>query len=123
MEAQVIQQATSSSTPPCRILSKPKPNPCGQCNGIFFRGGLEGFEGGEVHKAMTKEQSNKLETITSGEGSSPKFPEESPPKLKDPCSFSISCLLGNVSIARALCDIGSSVSLMPYSIFQKLHLG
>jgi len=32
-------------------------------------------------------------------------------------------MIGNVSIDRALCDLGSSVSLMPYSIFMRLGLG
>ena len=32
-------------------------------------------------------------------------------------------MMGNVSIDRALCDLGSSVSLMPYSIFKRLGLG
>ena len=41
-------------------------------------------------------------------------------KLKEPSSFSIPCMIGNVSIDRALCDLGSSVSLMPYSIFKRL---
>jgi len=33
-----------------------------------------------------------------------------PTKLKDPDSFSISCIIGNVSIDRALCDLDSSVN-------------
>ena len=44
-------------------------------------------------------------------------------KLKDPDSFSIPCLIENVSIDRALWDRGSSVSLMPYSFFKRLDLG
>jgi len=43
-------------------------------------------------------------------------------KLKNPDSFSIPCMIGNVSIDRALCDLGSRVSLMPYSIFKRLGL-
>jgi len=46
-----------------------------------------------------------------------------PVKLKDPSSFSIACTIGNVSIDRALCDLGSSVSLMPYTMFKRLGLG
>ena len=46
-----------------------------------------------------------------------------PAKLKDPSSFSIPCLLGNVSIERALCDLESSVSLMRLSLCEKLDLG
>jgi len=47
-----------------------------------------------------------------------------PAKLKDPPDgFSIPCTIGNVSIDRALCDLGSSVSLMPYTMFKRLGLG
>jgi len=31
--------------------------------------------------------------------------------------------MGRVEIEGALCDLGASVSLMPYSLFHKLHLG
>jgi len=47
---------------------------------------------------------------------------ELPAKLKDPGSFSIPCTIGNVSIDRALSDLGSSVSLMSYTIFKRLGL-
>ena len=43
-------------------------------------------------------------------------------KLKDPSSFSIPYLIGNVSIDCALCDLGSSVSLTPLSMCEKLEL-
>ncbi|CAJ2667314.1 unnamed protein product [Trifolium pratense] len=46
-----------------------------------------------------------------------------PPKLKDPGSFSIPCVIGNYVIDRALCDLGASISLMPMSICEKLNLG
>ena len=45
------------------------------------------------------------------------------PKLEDPCSFSIPCAVGDVSISRALCDLGASVSHMPYSICKRLQVG
>jgi len=32
-------------------------------------------------------------------------------------------MIGSVSIDRALCDLGSSVSLMPFFIFKRLGLG
>jgi len=40
-------------------------------------------------------------------------------KVKDPYSFSIPYLIGNVSATRALCDLGSSVSMMPLSMCEK----
>ena len=46
-----------------------------------------------------------------------------PAKLKDPGSFSISCLIGNAYIDRALRDFGSSVSLTPLFLCKKLDLG
>ncbi|XP_010243912.1 PREDICTED: uncharacterized protein LOC104587856 [Nelumbo nucifera] len=45
-----------------------------------------------------------------------------PPKLKDPESFSISCTIENAKFEKALCDLGASINLMPYSIFKRLRL-
>ncbi|CAJ2636204.1 unnamed protein product [Trifolium pratense] len=50
------------------------------------------------------------------------FKNKMPPKLKDPGSFSIPCVIGNFVIDKALCDLGASVSLMPLSISKKLNL-
>ena len=47
---------------------------------------------------------------------------KSPPKLKDPGCFTVPCVIGGTQFDRALCDIGASVSLMPYSIYKKLNL-
>jgi len=46
-----------------------------------------------------------------------------PAELKDPGSFWILCLIGNVSMDRALCNLWLSVSLMPFSMCEKLELG
>ncbi|XP_073120183.1 uncharacterized protein [Henckelia pumila] len=46
-----------------------------------------------------------------------------PPKLKDPGSFSIPCMIGDVVFHKALCDLGASISLMPFSVFRKLGMG
>ncbi|XP_010248094.1 PREDICTED: uncharacterized protein LOC104591021 [Nelumbo nucifera] len=45
-----------------------------------------------------------------------------PPKLKDPRSFSIPCTIRDIEFEKALCDLGASINLMPYSIFEKLGL-
>ncbi|KAL0411864.1 UNVERIFIED_CONTAM: hypothetical protein Slati_3776100 [Sesamum latifolium] len=45
-----------------------------------------------------------------------------PHKLKDPGSFPIPCTIGNINFDKALCDLGASVNLMPYSIFEKLGM-
>ncbi|XP_031119033.1 uncharacterized protein LOC116022450 [Ipomoea triloba] len=46
-----------------------------------------------------------------------------PPKLKDPGSYAIPCIVGGFVVGRALCDLGASVSLMPYSLCKRLNLG
>ncbi|XP_024025997.1 uncharacterized protein LOC112092920 [Morus notabilis] len=44
-------------------------------------------------------------------------------KLKDPGSFRIPCIIGELHIEKALCDLGASINLMPLSILRKLNLG
>ncbi|XP_074288308.1 uncharacterized protein LOC141613470 [Silene latifolia] len=70
-----------------------------------------------------KREFGETATVAFMEESSSLISGKSPPKLKDPGSFSISCVIGDVVINRALCDLGASVSVMPYSIFSKLKLG
>ncbi|XP_061368344.1 uncharacterized protein LOC133311333 [Gastrolobium bilobum] len=43
-----------------------------------------------------------------------------PKKLEDRGSFTIPCTIGDRYISRALCDLGSSINLMPTSIFKTL---
>ena len=47
---------------------------------------------------------------------------KSPPKLKDPGSFMVPCVIGGTHFDKVLCDISASVSLMSYSIYNKLDL-
>ena len=46
----------------------------------------------------------------------------SPPKLMDPGSFSIPCILGTLPIDRALCDLGASVNVLPLSLARKMGM-
>jgi hypothetical protein len=46
-----------------------------------------------------------------------------PPKLKDPGSFSIPCVIGTETIKKAMCDLGASVSLMPLSLCERMGIG
>ncbi|XP_074301463.1 uncharacterized protein LOC141632855 [Silene latifolia] len=70
-----------------------------------------------------KREFGETATVAFMEESSSLISGKSPSKLKDPGSFSISCVIGDVVLNRALCDLGASVSVMPYSIFSKLKLG
>ena len=46
-----------------------------------------------------------------------------PPKYKDPGCPTISCVIGNSKIEKALLDLGASVNLLPYSMYGQLGLG
>ena len=43
-------------------------------------------------------------------------------KYKDPGCLTISCFNGEHKIEKALLDLGASVNLLPYSVFQSLNL-
>ncbi|XP_070052647.1 uncharacterized protein [Nicotiana tomentosiformis] len=45
------------------------------------------------------------------------------PKLEDPGAFTIPCTIGSTDFAKALCDLGASINLMPYSVFKTLGIG
>ena len=44
-------------------------------------------------------------------------------KKENPGSFTIPCTIGLLHFAKALCDLGASINLMPLSIYKKLGLG
>jgi len=44
-------------------------------------------------------------------------------KYKDPGCLTISCFIGDHKIKKALLDLGASVNLLLYSVFQSLNLG
>ena len=44
-------------------------------------------------------------------------------KLRDPCSFTIPCVIGEHTFKKALCDLGASINLMSLSVVKKLNLG
>jgi len=70
-----------------------------------------------------KRKLEEHETVALIEECSAAIQNKLPPKFKDPDSFSSCYLIENVSIDCALCDLGSSVSLMLFSLYQKLELG
>ncbi|XP_022856960.1 uncharacterized protein LOC111378028 [Olea europaea var. sylvestris] len=45
------------------------------------------------------------------------------PKFKDPGCPTISCVIGNNRIEHALLDLGASVNLLPFSVYEQLGLG
>ncbi|GKB71390.1 DNA-directed DNA polymerase [Tanacetum coccineum] len=61
--------------------------------------------------------------ITMNERCSAVLLNKLPSKEKDPGSFTIPCDIGQLHIDNALADLGASISLMPYTMYEKLSLG
>src|SRR5262245_4867092 len=70
-----------------------------------------------------KRRFSEFETVALTKECSAILKNKLPPKLKDPGSFTIPCSIGNNYFGQALCDLGSSINLMPLSIFKKLYVG
>ncbi|GJR88213.1 reverse transcriptase domain-containing protein [Tanacetum coccineum] len=62
-------------------------------------------------------------TITMNERCSSVLLNKLPSKEKDPGSFTIPCDIGQLHINNTLADLGASISLMPYTMYEKLGLG
>ncbi|XP_021715097.1 uncharacterized protein LOC110683056 [Chenopodium quinoa] len=64
-----------------------------------------------------------VETVNLTKNCSAIIINKMPPKQKDIGNFSIPCAICKIQIENALHDLGASVILMPYSVYQRLKLG
>ncbi|XP_070003267.1 uncharacterized protein [Nicotiana sylvestris] len=71
---------------------------------------------------VTKKRSTDCETIKMTHQVSA-IMHSMAPKLEDPGAFIIPCTIGSADFAKALCDLGASINLMPYSVFKTLVIG
>ena len=117
LEAQIAQQATSSSTPVYLINLSLTP-----MSSVTVLPHMTLEEDKEVIMAKSEEKNDEVEPIMFREKDSFQFPKVFPPKLPNPSSFSISCAVGKVKINIVLRDLDASISLIPYSMFHKLYL-
>ena len=69
-----------------------------------------------------KKKLKKISTATIGMGCSAILQNKLLKKLKDPGSFTIPCLIGDLPVEKASAGLGASINLMPYSLFKKLEL-
>ncbi|GKE96104.1 reverse transcriptase domain-containing protein [Tanacetum coccineum] len=72
-----------------------------------------------ARKGKTEEKSK----ITLNERCSAVLLNKIPIKEKDPGSFTILCIIEKMGIDKALVDLGANISLMPYSMYERLDLG
>ncbi|XP_022014587.1 uncharacterized protein LOC110914075 [Helianthus annuus] len=70
-----------------------------------------------------KEKLGELSNVPLNGGCSALVLNKLPEKLTDPGIFTIPCLFDNNTNTRALADLGTSINLMPFSLYKKLDLG
>ncbi|XP_076903719.1 uncharacterized protein LOC143558843 [Bidens hawaiensis] len=70
-----------------------------------------------------KRKLEELSHVTLSKECSAILQSKLPPKMTNPGSFTIPCLIGNLSVSNALADLGASINLMPYAVFSKLGIG
>ncbi|XP_074290685.1 uncharacterized protein LOC141617390 [Silene latifolia] len=76
-----------------------------------------------LREILSKKRSfDEVETVVFTHECYAALQANSPPKFKDPGSFSIPCTIGPLTIDNALCDLGVSVSVMPYKICNQLKM-
>ncbi|XP_049365740.1 uncharacterized protein LOC125830605 [Solanum verrucosum] len=76
-----------------------------------------------MKELVTKERSMDFETIKVSHNCSAIMTSEMIIKKDDPGAFTIPCTVGMLQFAKALCDLGASINLMPYAIYKQLGLG
>ncbi|XP_016195726.1 uncharacterized protein LOC107636748 [Arachis ipaensis] len=76
-----------------------------------------------LKELISKKRSwNEREIVILTQECSALIQEGIPPKFKDPGSFYLPCTIGNTVIDKALCDLGSSINLMPLSMMRRLSI-
>ncbi|XP_070029129.1 uncharacterized protein [Nicotiana sylvestris] len=71
---------------------------------------------------MTKKRSMNYETIKMTHQVSA-IVHSMDHKLEDPDTFTIPSTIGSADFSKALCDLGASINLIPYSVFKTLGIG
>ncbi|XP_057775184.1 uncharacterized protein LOC130994168 [Salvia miltiorrhiza] len=70
-----------------------------------------------------KKRLGEFETVNLNEECSAILQRKLLAKVKDPGSFTHSCIIGGQHFGRSFCDLGARINLMPLSIFQQLAIG
>jgi len=110
LEVQIVQQASFLSTPLDRLPSKPEPNLHEHCNCVTLKEEVNDFtdlkdilidEGREIIMVESKERNDDGKFAIFIENENVDIPTVFPPKLSNPGSFSIPCIVGKMEIERA----------------------
>src|SRR5687767_2944271 len=72
---------------------------------------------------VTRKRTLDFETVEVSHSCSAVITSNLVVKKEDPGAFTIPCTIGVFQFAKALCDLGASINLIPYSIYKQLGLG
>ncbi|XP_072076644.1 uncharacterized protein [Arachis hypogaea] len=76
-----------------------------------------------LKELMTKKKNwKKKETVVLTEECSAIIQKKLPQKIKDPRSFQIPCIIGDINIEKALCNLGASINLMSLSMMKRMMI-
>ncbi|XP_057745014.1 uncharacterized protein LOC130962872 [Arachis stenosperma] len=76
-----------------------------------------------LKELMTKKRSwRSKETVVLTEECSPIIQHKLPQKLKDPGSFQIPCIRGEITVEKALCDLGASINLISLTMMRRIWI-
>ncbi|XP_052117684.1 uncharacterized protein LOC127747627 [Arachis duranensis] len=76
-----------------------------------------------LKELMTKKRSGKNnKTVILTEECSDIIQHKLPQKLKDPGSFQIPCIIGEITVKKALCDLGASINLISVAMMRKMKI-
>ncbi|XP_074292857.1 uncharacterized protein LOC141619737 [Silene latifolia] len=79
-----------------------------------------------LKELCTIKRNNKLKGVKKvkvSEHVSAMFQRKLPTKCSDPGMFTIPCTIGNTKIQKAMLDLGASINVMPYSLYESMKLG
>ncbi|XP_062014391.1 uncharacterized protein LOC133730903 [Rosa rugosa] len=71
----------------------------------------------------TRRHIREKEVVKVGANVSAMIDGKLPPKCKDPGSFTVPCVIGNIRFDNAMIYLGASINVMPYSVYTSLGLG
>ncbi|XP_074301592.1 uncharacterized protein LOC141632993 [Silene latifolia] len=74
-------------------------------------------------KRNQKERSLKRPKGKASEFVSSLFKSKTPPKCSDLGVFTIPCIIGDTRFERAMLDLGASIIVLPYHVYESLKLG
>ncbi|XP_057745198.1 uncharacterized protein LOC130963065 [Arachis stenosperma] len=72
---------------------------------------------------IRKKTGGEKETVVLTEECSAIIQKKLPQKIKDLGSFQIPCIIGDITIEKALCDLGASINLMSLNIMRRMRIG